>query len=150
MTNDPLVVGADGRISRVRGWGGFAVRHDPERLVIASVLQHGLPLREDAVHEVEQPSIGQTVLIFPIGQQRFRTYLMYRKRSGRRGIGGPERIAQVIHTCIETGAPAVWYDEVTTIGPLAEFEGAASWVEHPYRDGVVLVGDAAGASDPSS
>ncbi|HEU5097487.1 MAG TPA: FAD-dependent monooxygenase [Roseiflexaceae bacterium] len=144
-----LVVGADGRASRMRQWGGFDIRHDQERLAIASVLQHGLPLREDAVHEVEQPSIGQTVLIFPIGQQRFRTYLMYRKRGGRRGLTGHSQIAAFIQTCIQTGAPAAWYEHASTIGPLAEFEGAASWVDHPYRDGVALVGDAAGASDPS-
>ena len=35
------------------------------------------------------------------------------------------------------------------VGPLATFEGAACWVEHPYRHGVVLVGDAAYASDPT-
>lgn len=144
-----LVVGADGRTSRVRHWAGFAVQHDPERLVIASILQQGMPLREDAVHEVAQPSIGQTVLIFPIGQQRFRTYFMYRKRDRRRGFSGPAQIERFIQTCIETGTPAAWYEDVAAIGPLAEFEGAATWVDHPYRDGVVLVGDAAGASDPS-
>jgi menaquinone-9 beta-reductase len=144
-----LVIGADGRASRVRQWSGFAVQRDPERLVVASILQHGLPLREDAVHEVAQPSIGQTVLIFPIGQQRFRTYFMYRKRGGRRGFSGPAQIASFVRTCIETGAPEAWYEDVAAIGPLAEFEGAATWVDHPYRDGVVLIGDAAGASDPS-
>jgi 2-polyprenyl-6-methoxyphenol hydroxylase-like FAD-dependent oxidoreductase len=34
-------------------------------------------------------------------------------------------------------------------GPLACFEAADTWVEHPYGDGVVLIGDAAAASDPS-
>jgi menaquinone-9 beta-reductase len=34
-------------------------------------------------------------------------------------------------------------------GPLATFDGAASWVAHPYHHGVALVGDAAGAGDPS-
>jgi menaquinone-9 beta-reductase len=35
------------------------------------------------------------------------------------------------------------------ISPLASFAGADHWVTHPYRDGVVLIGDAAAASDPS-
>lgn len=34
-------------------------------------------------------------------------------------------------------------------GPLARFNGADHWVNHPARDGVVLIGDAAAASDPS-
>jgi len=29
------------------------------------------------------------------------------------------------------------------------FDGAEVWVEHPYRDGVALLGDAAAASDPT-
>ena len=35
------------------------------------------------------------------------------------------------------------------IGPLASFNAPDTWVNRPYRDGVVLVGDAAAASDPS-
>jgi 2-polyprenyl-6-methoxyphenol hydroxylase-like FAD-dependent oxidoreductase len=38
---------------------------------------------------------------------------------------------------------------VKVAGPLATFDGTDTWVEHPYRDGVVLVGDAAAANDPS-
>jgi 2-polyprenyl-6-methoxyphenol hydroxylase-like FAD-dependent oxidoreductase len=34
-------------------------------------------------------------------------------------------------------------------GPLATFEGADSWVEHPYQGGVALVGDAAASGDPT-
>ena len=28
-------------------------------------------------------------------------------------------------------------------GPLATFDGAETWVDHPYKAGVVLMGDAA-------
>jgi 2-polyprenyl-6-methoxyphenol hydroxylase-like FAD-dependent oxidoreductase len=47
------------------------------------------------------------------------------------------------------GAPAEWFEDVQIAGPLATFDGASRWVERPYRDGVVLVGDAASSSDPS-
>ncbi len=47
------------------------------------------------------------------------------------------------------GVPSEWYRGAKQIGPLASFEGATKWVEHPYREGVALIGDAAGASDPS-
>lgn len=45
--------------------------------------------------------------------------------------------------------PVAWADGAEQAGPLAEFEGAHSWVNHPYHAGIVLVGDAAGTSDPS-
>ena len=35
------------------------------------------------------------------------------------------------------------------IGPLATFDRADTWVEHPYKEGVVLVGDAAATTDPT-
>ena len=33
-------------------------------------------------------------------------------------------------------------------GPLASFDLTETWIDHPYRDGVALIGDAVGASDP--
>jgi 2-polyprenyl-6-methoxyphenol hydroxylase-like FAD-dependent oxidoreductase len=39
--------------------------------------------------------------------------------------------------------------EARPAGPLASFECADVWVDHPYREGVVLVGDAAASNDPS-
>jgi menaquinone-9 beta-reductase len=38
---------------------------------------------------------------------------------------------------------------VQLAGPLASFDGADTWVEHPYRQGVALIGDAAASNDPS-
>ena len=34
------------------------------------------------------------------------------------------------------------------MGPLAAFEGGDVWIDHPYRDGVALIGEAAATSDP--
>jgi len=41
------------------------------------------------------------------------------------------------------------FEDVRQIGPLATFGCAHSWVYHPYRDGVALVGDSAASSDPT-
>jgi menaquinone-9 beta-reductase len=35
------------------------------------------------------------------------------------------------------------------VGPLASFDGADTWVEHPFKDGLALIGDAGASSDPS-
>jgi len=144
-----LVIGADGRNSSVRSWGGFPVNHDPERLVVASTLHAGMQLPQDAVQVVANPPIGQTILVVPIGQQRFRSYLMYRKRGSHRHLSGSGQSAAFIQACLQTGVSETWYAGAELAGPLAEFEGADTWVDHPYHDGVVLVGDAAAASDPS-
>ena len=44
---------------------------------------------------------------------------------------------------------AEYYAGAKCIGPLASFDVSDSWVEHPYRDGVVLMGDAAVTTDPT-
>lgn len=144
-----LVVGADGRNSQVRAWGGFTVRRDPERLRVAGVLHEGLRVQEDAAHLAVSSSIGQMGLIFPIGRQRFRSYFIHHKRGVHRQLSGIQHAPDFVRACIETGMPAEWYDGAELVGPVAEFEGADTWVEHPYRDGIVLIGDAAAASDPS-
>jgi hypothetical protein len=48
-----------------------------------------------------------------------------------------------------TGGPAAWYEGATPADPLAEFNGADHWVNHPARDGIALVGDAAASVDPN-
>ena len=144
-----LVVGADGRASRMRAWGGFAVERDRERLVIASALLHGPQLPTDAVRMISDAPAGQSLLLIPVGERRLRPYLIYRKRGDRRHLSGPQRFGDFVRAAIDLGAPEEWFVEVEQAGPLAEFEGAATWVEHPYRNGIALIGDAAAASDPS-
>jgi menaquinone-9 beta-reductase len=144
-----LVVGADGRSSRTRRWAGFTVRREPDRLVIASVLLQGEHLPKDAVRMVLNAPTGQAVMMIPIDAERVRPYLIYRKQGDRRHLSGPQRVNDFITAAIALGAPDIWFRDAAPAGPLAEFEGAAHWVDHPCRDGVVLIGDAAAASDPS-
>ena len=143
-----LVVGADGRNSRVRVWGGFPVRRDPDCLTIAGTLYQDLDLPEDAVQFVLNPDIQQLSIIFPIGRNRFRTYLVFRQGTRPPLSGGKDQQA-FVEGSIMTGARANWFRGGEPIGPLATFNAPDSWVDHPYRNGVVLIGDAAAASDPS-
>ncbi|TDN63327.1 FAD-dependent monooxygenase [Paraburkholderia sp. BL10I2N1] len=144
-----LVVGAEGRRSMVRRSAGFILRQDPARLVVAGVLHEGLGAPDDAVHYFQNPSCGQGALIFPLGSQRFRSYFVSGVEQRRCPISGSEHIGEFVDACVQTGAPRDWYAGATLAGPLAAYPGADSWVDHPYRDGVVLIGDAAAASDPS-
>lgn len=144
-----LVVGADGRASKARRWGNFEVSRDPKRLVIAGLLYEGMNIEEDSARAAINPQEGLGTLVFPLGRKRFRTYVVYDRRGGPRHLSGTEHISDFNSACKGTGAPMEWWDGAEVAGPLGEFEGADHWVEHPYRDGVALVGDAASASDPS-
>lgn len=144
-----LVVGADGRGSVVRKWVGFPLRHDPEHLVISGVLFEGMfTPQEGTVYYVINPHIGQGVPLASLGGGRVRAYLVQPKATSVR-LQGAADIPRFIEESIRSGAPAEWYAGAKAAGPLATFDGADVWVEHPYKDGVALVGDAAAASDPA-
>lgn len=144
-----LVVGADGRASKVREWAGFKPSRDPDRLAIAGVLLEGAKAPDDSIHVFRNSSEGEGALCFPLGGERLRTYFIYRKRGGRRSLSGHARIQQFIEGCLRLGVPKDWLEKAEPAGPLAEFDGADTWVDHPYREGVVLLGDSAASNDPA-
>lgn len=76
-----------------------------------------------------------------------RAYLVHEKHTSRR-FQGEVDLPHFIAESIRAGAPAKFYAGARAV-PLATFEGAATWVEHPYREGIALIGDAAASSDPS-
>ncbi len=144
-----LVVGADGRGSLVRKWTGFTVHQDPERLLITGVLLENMPLpQEDTSYYIINPTIGQGVPLFPQGNGRVRAYLVHTKATSSR-LQGEGDFPRFVAESVRSGAPSEWYEGVRVAGPLATFDGADTWVDHPYSPGVALIGDAAAASDPS-
>ncbi len=144
-----LVVGADGRGSLVRKWTGFTVQQDPERLLITGVLLENMPIpQEDISYYIINPTIGQGVPLFPQGNGRVRAYLVHTKETSSR-LQGEGDFTRFVAESFRSGVPADWDAGVKVAGPLATFDGADTWVDHPYREGVVLIGDAAAASDPS-
>jgi menaquinone-9 beta-reductase len=144
-----IVVGADGRSSSLRNWGGFAVNWDRERLTIAGVLlEGGRGYREDAGYLFLNPAVAQGSFAAPQGNSHFRAYLALRADSGIR-LQGHDALPQLIEGAVQAGMPAEFFEHARPIGPLASFSGADHWVEHPYRRGIALIGDAAAASDPS-
>lgn len=144
-----LIVGADGRTSRMRAWADFAVNRDPETLMVGGVLMRNLQMDDDTVEVRGHSGLGQAVLIFPLGAGRFRIYFVHRASSPTRRLNGRRQVSEFIAACIESGCDPAWFTGAEAVGPLAMFSEAHSWVEHPYREGVVLIGDAAAASDPS-
>lgn len=144
-----LVVGADGRASRVRGWAGLEARRAPDFLVVASTLHAGVDCDPASIHVVPNGAQGRAMVVYPLDDGRVRTYLIHRSDEAGPRFSGSRAAPAFLAACQGIGGHAGWYDRAEQIGLLASFEGASSWVEHPYRDGVVLIGDAAGASDPA-
>jgi 2-polyprenyl-6-methoxyphenol hydroxylase-like FAD-dependent oxidoreductase len=112
------------------------------------VLFENMPVPEDTSYIVFNPGIGQTVPLFPQGGGRVRAYFIYQKEAAYR-LQGEADIPRFISESIRSGAPAEFYAEARAVGPLATFDAADTWVAHPYREGIALIGDAAASNDPS-
>ena len=140
-----LVVGADGRGSMVRKWGGFESKDDPDQQWLAGVLIENTTAPADSVVAVVNPFASRLALMFPQGNGRARYY--FGARASKQHLQGKKDIPRFIAESVETGMPQEYFEGAKPAGPLATFSGADSWVEHPYRDGVALIGDAAAQSD---
>jgi 2-polyprenyl-6-methoxyphenol hydroxylase-like FAD-dependent oxidoreductase len=144
-----LVAAADGRGSAARTWGGFPVRSDPQRRFFAGVLFENLPAPEDTLYSRFLPSEGLMSWLFPQGKGRVRAYVGYHAASAFPRLQGEADVARFIETSIRIGVPADYFAGARVAGPLATFDATDNWVEHPYRDGIALIGDAAATSDPT-
>jgi len=87
-----------------------------------------------------------TSLLFPLGGGKVRAYLCYPTAWGSQ-LSGAKDIQRFSELSVETGVPAKYYQAAVPAGPLASFSTASSWVDLPFKDNVVLIGDAAGATD---
>ena len=143
-----LLVGADGRNSVVRSHIGFEVQQDSGNNLVAGVLLDGLPVPDDASHTWLNSQLGLWVLFFPQGRERVRNYVCYSASAGYR-LTGAQDVPRFIQDAVRAGVPEDNYAEAEVAGPLATFNGAATWVHHPYRNGVALLGEAAAAPDPT-
>ena len=143
-----LVVGADGRNSSARRWGGFKTLRQPDQTMVAGLLFDDMPAPDDASHIFPYAKLGLSSLFFPLGHGRVRSYFCYPAQSRLR-FSGKADIRRFIEQSLRTGVPSEYYAEAKAAGPIATFSGAHSWVERPYQRGLALIGDAAGTSDPT-
>jgi menaquinone-9 beta-reductase len=144
-----LVVAADGRGSAARKWAGFTAQKTPQPFHFAGVLLTGVSAREDVMTYLFNPDLALVVGIVPLTKQRWRAYVGYYTGNGLLLQGEAKLETFLVESKKISPSVAEAYADVKSVGPLATFEGTESWVDHPYRDGVVLIGDAAGTSDPT-
>jgi menaquinone-9 beta-reductase len=142
-----LVVAADGRSSSARAWGKFNARRGSQKLFGAGALLENFPGADDTGQFLTNPDVGRAAFIFPQGNGRARAYLFYGDDLNR--LQGEQDKPRFVEESIKCGMPAEIYEGTRLPGPLASFDMTETWVDHPYRDGLALIGDAAGASDPT-
>lgn len=155
-----LVILADGRDSRLRSLLGFEVKHDPEQLVTAGMVLEGdancseflageARPSANTVNLFYDPAGGRMVIAMRIAPRLNRIYLIHHKDVLPKRLSGRHSVDEMIRQLQAAGAPAHWFERARQAGPFASFDGSHRWVDSPYRDGVVLIGDTAAATDPA-
>jgi 2-polyprenyl-6-methoxyphenol hydroxylase-like FAD-dependent oxidoreductase len=144
-----LVVAADGRGSAARKWTGFSVCEQTNNYYMAGVLLTNIHASKEIFYAVFNPELGTWTGLIPQAGGQFRAYYVYPKTMGYR-LQGESTLSLFIRESAKGYAPIADYcADAKSMGPLASFDASDNWVEHPYRNGVVLVGDAAATSDPT-
>ena len=143
-----LVIGADGRNSKVRRALGFTMEHDEPHHLFSGLLVDGA----DAWPQDLQTTGTEGdvhYLAFPQGQGRVRLYLGWQLDDPHRltGPGGPQRfVDQFAKLTTLPGADIL--GAATPVSPCATYPNEDAWIDRPVAPGVVLIGDAAGWNDP--
>jgi 2-polyprenyl-6-methoxyphenol hydroxylase-like FAD-dependent oxidoreductase len=101
-------------------------------------------------HQVSLGTEGQLrYFVFPRAGGTGRLYLMY-SALARAPFGGPTRVRDFLAAfrlrCIPDSAAL--FESIRAAGPYAAYRNTDSWTECPCAPGAVLIGDAAGWSDP--
>lgn len=141
-----LVVGADGRSSRVRRQARIPLDRVAHVHMVAGLLVEDL----DVDPSLDVFGIGEDVFMitFVQGGGQARLYLCWDSEAPRR-FSGPGAIAAFLQASAVGSVPErdAWL-AARPAGPIRSYPGDDSWAEQPFTDGVVLVGDAGGHGNP--
>src|SRR5215469_15349124 len=143
-----MVVVADGRNSRFRRLPGSKVQKETHTLCVAGALLASVPLPQDTYHVFMNPQLGELVIWVPQGENRVQVYLIFWGEKKTR-FKGTADVPRLIEAMDWTGRAREYFANAVPIAPVATFEGADTWVEFPYANGVALLGDAAASNDPA-
>lgn len=139
-----IVIGADGRQSSVRRGLGIVLEQ------IESTMSLGGMLIADSEWPSDVGAIGtegtRHFLVFPRPDGFVRLYVAKQPNADTAGAGREQAMLDAFRLNCVPGSERLSTARVA--GPCAYYRGTDSWIEEPAADGVVLVADAAGWSDP--
>ncbi|MGD9796055.1 MAG: FAD-dependent oxidoreductase [Acidimicrobiia bacterium] len=140
-----LVVGADGKESVVRRSIGVELNSTIPRVMLTGMLvdDGGAWDRDEVTIGVHG---GDQLYVFP-RKGALRLYTARPMTAER--LAGPDKADRMLESFLVPSLPhAEAIAASTPIGPCATFPMTDTWTRRPYGPGVVLVGDAAGWSNP--
>lgn len=140
-----LVVGADGKLSAVRRWAGGEMQADPEHHRMGGVLVTGIAMDRSCDHYFSGGGVG--VNWFPAGPECARLYLVMPADQLRET--GVDRSFEANIAFAAGYTPEGTLDAVEQAGPIGFFPNNCVWGSRVAGNDVVLIGDAAGAPDPT-
>jgi menaquinone-9 beta-reductase len=140
-----LAIGAGGRSTQARAWAGGTSVPDPEHHLLGGALYVGLPFADDGIHYGSRQ--GTAAMVIPQGGGRSRVYVVADRHAvAERGLDAAEGAFADFAASLY---PAGTFETRSPAGPRAFFDAAPTWATRIAGDGIVLVGDAAGAPDPA-
>jgi 2-polyprenyl-6-methoxyphenol hydroxylase-like FAD-dependent oxidoreductase len=140
-----LIVGADGRNSAVRKWMKATWNRDPAHHWLAGALFDRVELEEGKTHGANFE--GGRTFIFPQGNGIARAYVVASNELAS-GIKGSDRASRIVEICA-AALPEGMMTNARSIGPVAKIRNSDVWSNAIAEMPFVLIGDAAGANDPS-
>ena len=91
---------------------------------------------------------GAVSALFPQSADKGRAYFGFHPQTCSR-LQGDADFPRFCEEFNRAAGGVIPFGGAQPAGPLASFECVDVWVDHPYHDGVTLVGDAAASNDPS-
>src|SRR5215469_10450514 len=145
-----LVAVCAGRNPALRAQVGFQTRRGSIPLFLSGVWVTNLPAEVDpsVAYIANDVVSGAVSALFPQSAERGRAYFGFHPQNCPR-LQGDADYPRFCREFNRAAGNAIPLGSAQPAGPLASFECVDVWVDHPYRDGVALVGDAASSNDPS-
>jgi 2-polyprenyl-6-methoxyphenol hydroxylase-like FAD-dependent oxidoreductase len=143
-----LIVGADGRTSMVRQ----EIDHPEERhgntRLWAGVRLTNLNWPSDTGLQLFDPLTSHQTAMFPQQDGSARVYLGFAGEDRTR-LSGERDLGTFLAGVTKLFGDRDVFSEAEAVGPLATFEAEMRWIRTPYEDGLAVIGDASGYTDPT-
>lgn len=139
-----LLVGADGKNSVTRKLIGAKAPRDKAHHQFGGMLVTGVRLPTDSAHQGYHDS--GFAMVFPQRNDRARLYFVGENTLQRELLsGGSDEFLRRVAACFPEGA----FDRAEQAGPMGFFPNADVPVDRIAGEHIVMIGDAAGANDPT-